>query len=211
MLFIAVIPIKFLHLKNSRRVYIFSICYLSVELFMKLFFIYILLFSVPISAGLFINAPDGKNIIDVGEPAIGRLFRVENNIYVQTNNENFLNEIAVLINKLKSSAAGRSLINQVSNYHPIAEPGGSAARAFLVLEESTQVNVVIREATAERRFQTIALVEDKTKLRYAYDGLGVPAAIYFDSRHSVNIPGTLTYVDSAVALGHELVHARDFL
>ena len=177
---------------------------------MKHILVCFLFFSLPISAGLFIKAPDGKNIIDVGDPG-GYLFRVEHNIYVQTNNERFLNEIFVLINKLKSSSSGRALIYQVSNYHPIAEPGRNAARAFISLEKETKVNVVIREATAGRRFQTIALVADKTKLRYAYNGLGVPAAIYFDSRHSVNIPGTSQLVDPTVALGHELIHARDFL
>jgi hypothetical protein len=41
--------------------------------------------------------------------------------------------------------------------------------------------------------------------------LGVPTLIYFDTQKSIYLPGTEDVMDLAVALGHELIHARDYL
>lgn len=177
----------------------------------RIMLVAVFLLPVAVHAQLFFSPPDGKNIIDVNQAA-GYLYRIEENIYVQTQNETFLKEVAALMHQLKKSRTGSRLISQVNNYHPLSLPYEQPAKAFDIdFATETQVHVVIREPEAGKTFTTEALLSDSTLFRNQANGLGVPAVVYFDTKHTIMIPGTSSKFDAAVALGHELVHARDYL
>jgi hypothetical protein len=138
-----------------------------------LFVVFILTLIPYISyASLFFSPPDGENIIAVGDAA-GDLFIVTPGVYVQTNDEVFLHDISALINRLKSSKSGQSLLKQVSEYGPISPPGTEPAKAFDFQSIKANVNVVIRKGTDDKRFVAEPILLDFSPINNASNGLGV--------------------------------------
>ncbi|NRD75804.1 hypothetical protein HQQ94_21815 [Shewanella sp. VB17] len=182
---------------------------LSIYLFI---FYSLILIPTHCYASLFLTPPDGENIIAINDAA-GDLFIVTSGVYVQTNDEVFLHDISALINRLKSSKSGQALLKQVAEYAPISPPGIEPAKAFDFnsIKMDVNVNVIIRQSTDDKRFVAEPILTDLSKITNASNGLGVPTVIYFDTQNSIYLPGTDEVMDLAVALGHELIHARDYL
>ncbi len=173
-----------------------------------------LFFSAFVHASLYFGPPDGENIIDINS-SDGFLFKVEDGIYVQTHSEDFVLGIAALTENLKQTRTGRAIINQVSHYAPIALPNEARALAFHSEELShtitEKIHVVIRPPQNGKQFVTEPLLVSPDFVSHQSNGLGVPAVIYFDIDNAVLIPGHSTIIEPSIALGHELIHARDYL
>ncbi|MYM59115.1 hypothetical protein GTG28_07760 [Vibrio sp. OCN044] len=171
-------------------------------------------YSVNSLATLYYGPPDGKNIIDIGDSK-GYLFKIEKGIYVQSSSQDYIANIASLLEQIKSTSTGRSLLNQVSHYHPLPLPSQPRALPYSkeVAPESVlkNIHVVITEATESKSFVTEPLIADASYIANQSNGLGVPARIYFNPNAEVVIPGSAETIKPSVALGHELVHARDYL
>ncbi|GLT19187.1 hypothetical protein GCM10007938_29690 [Vibrio zhanjiangensis] len=171
-------------------------------------------YSLFTSGALYYGPPDGKKIIDVGD-ARGYLFKIEKGIYVQSTSHEYISSINNLVEQIKSTPSGRALLNQVSHYQPLSLPNQTRALPYpkSLADESVlkKIHVVISEATADKNFVTEPLIADVSHIGHQSNGLGVPARIYFDPSSEALIPGTTESIKPAVALGHELVHARDYL
>lgn len=182
----------------------------------KIFFSITLWFLfIPISlASIYYGPPDGKNIIDIGSPE-GYLFKVEKGVFVQTHSEDYILGIAGLFEQLKRTRTGKAIIDQVSSYQPISLPTKPRALAFSDTPSSLQaiehIHVVIRPPSGGKRFVTEPLISHFDFAPHQSNGLGVPSVIYFDIENTVLIPGSSRAIEPAVALGHELIHARDYL
>ncbi|ELU52946.1 hypothetical protein B878_05002 [Vibrio campbellii CAIM 519 = NBRC 15631 = ATCC 25920] len=179
-----------------------------------LFAIAPLFLSMSVEASVYFGPPDGENIIDI-ESKDGYLFKVENGIYVQAHSEEFVLGIATLFENLKQTRTGRAIINQNSHYAPLALPNKERALAFhtegQVDGTIEKIHVVIRPPRGGKQFVTEPLIASPEFVNYQSNGLGVPAVIYFDIDNAVLIPGSSTIIEPSIALGHELIHARDYL
>ncbi|KJG06106.1 hypothetical protein UB33_10630 [Photobacterium angustum] len=165
-------------------------------------------------ASLYFGPPDGENIIDVADQG-GYLFKVEKGIYIQTDSEEFLLGISTLFENLKHTRTGKAIIKQVSHYQPLSLPQGDRALAFKSLGQNAatmeKIHVVIRPSQSGKQFVTEPLITSSRFMGHQSNGLGVPAAIYFDIENTVMLPGLDVAIDPTIALGHELIHARDYL
>ncbi|MGR5110671.1 M91 family zinc metallopeptidase [Vibrio jasicida] len=171
--------------------------------------------------GEFYAAPDGVKVIyGYNTPQYGNLYRVSTNLYVQTKDDAYLADIKLLIQKLKISPTGREVLRQIATYTPVNAPEDTVAPLIEHLQgvDTNKVNVVtvIREPeSAGRLFETVPssfVDRQKSELVYLrqFDGKGVSNTVFFSTQEVVNIPGTDKPFDQAVALGHELIHARDY-
>ncbi|NOJ18695.1 M91 family zinc metallopeptidase [Vibrio jasicida] len=171
--------------------------------------------------GEFYAAPDGVKVIyGYNTPQYGNLYRVSTNLYVQTKDDAYLADIKLLIQKLKISPTGREVLRQIATYTPVNAPEDTVAPLIEHLQgvDTNKVNVVtvIREPeSAGRLFETVPssfVDRQKSELVYSrqFDGKGVSNTVFFSTQEVVNIPGTDKPFDQAVALGHELIHARDY-
>lgn len=169
----------------------------------------------------FYAAPDGVKVIyGYNSSQYGNLYRVSTNLYVQTKDDAYLADIKVLIHRLKMTPTGREVLRQIAVYTPVNAPEDAVGPLIEHLQgvDTTKVNVVtvIREPdSAGRLFETVpSSFVDKQKSALVYprqfDGKGVSNTVFFSTKEVVNIPGTNTPFDQAVALGHELIHARDY-
>ncbi|MBU2896753.1 M91 family zinc metallopeptidase [Vibrio hepatarius] len=163
---------------------------------------------------LYYGPADGETIIDVCDPK-GYLFKIEKGVYVQSTSQDYIKNITNLLDQIKSTPSGRALLRQVSHYHPLPLPGQSRALPYSKSSAPENVlkkiHVVINEATGNKNFVTEPLVTELSYIGHQSNGLGVPARIYFNPKTEVVIPGTRETIKPSVALGHELVHARDYL
>lgn len=182
---------------------------MHVLIAMLLFF-----YSVSVSSNLYYGSPDGKNIIDIGDSK-GYLFKIDKGIYVQSTSQDYIANIASLLDQIKSTPSGKSLLSQVSHYHPLPLPTRPRALPYSrkVAPESVlkNIHVLITEATESKGFVSEPLIADTSYIIHQSNGLGVPVRIYFNPNIKVVIPGTNETIMPSVALGHELVHARDYL
>lgn len=173
-----------------------------------------LFYAVNTSANIYYGPADGEVIIDVNDPK-GYLFKMEKGIYVQSASHDYIADIANLLDEIKSTPSGRALLNQVSHYHPLPLPGQPRALPYSnsTAPESVlkKIHVVISDATANKNFVTEPLIADPSYIGHQSNGLGVPSRIYFNPNAEVVIPGSTETIKPSVALGHELVHARDYL
>ncbi|WP_045424245.1 M91 family zinc metallopeptidase [Vibrio jasicida] len=171
--------------------------------------------------GEFYAAPDGVKVIyGHNTPQYGNLYRVSTNLYVQTKDDAYLADIKLLIQKLKISPTGREVLRQIATYTPVNAPEDTVAPLIEHLQgvDTNKVNVVtvIREPeSAGRLFETVPssfVDRQKSELVYSrqFDGKGVSNTVFFSTQEVVNIPGTDKPFDQVVALGHELIHARDY-
>ncbi|AUI87378.1 hypothetical protein BS333_05705 [Vibrio azureus] len=178
-----------------------------------------LVMSTPV--GQFYSEPDSVNVIyGYNSEQYGKLYRVSKNLYVQTKDDSYLARIKLLINKLKMSSSGREILHQIGTYVPVNSPDDSIEPLIehSVGVDSTQTTIVsvIREPSeAGKLFETIpSSFTEKAKLEELgvriRDGKGVSSTVLFSTTELVDIPGTSTPFDQAVALGHELIHARDY-
>ncbi|AUV86391.1 M91 family zinc metallopeptidase [Vibrio campbellii] len=171
--------------------------------------------------GEFYAAPDGVKVIyGYNSSQYGNLYRVSTNLYVQTKDDAYLADIKLLIQRLKMSPTGREVLRQIAAYTPVNAPEDAVEPLIEHLQgvDTTKVNVVtvIREPEgAGRLFETVPSTfaeRQKSELVYLrqFDGKGVSNTVFFSTKEVVNIPGTTKPFDQAVALGHELIHARDY-
>ncbi|CZF86788.1 M91 family zinc metallopeptidase [Grimontia marina] len=171
--------------------------------------------------GEFYAAPDGVKVIyGYNSSQYGNLYRVSTNLYVQTKDDAYLEDIKLLIQRLKMSPTGREVLRQIAAYTPVNAPEDIVEPLIEHLQgvDTTRVNVVtvIREPeSAGRLFETIPsnfVDSQKSVLVYPrqFNGKGVSNTVFFSTKEVVNIPGTDKPFDQAVALGHELIHARDY-
>ncbi|EDP60215.1 M91 family zinc metallopeptidase [Vibrio sp. AND4] len=171
--------------------------------------------------GEFYSAPDGVKVIEgYNSSQHGNLYRVSTNLYVQTKDDGYLEDIKLLIQRLKMSPTGREILRQIAAYTPVNAVEDSVGPLVEHLQgvDTDKVNVVtvIREPeSAGRLFETVpSTFADKQKSRLVYsrqfDGKGVSNTVFFSTKEVVNIPGTEKAFDQSVALGHELIHARDY-
>ncbi len=168
-----------------------------------------------VQASIYFGPPDGENIIDI-DSKDGYLFKVESGIYVQAHSEEFVLGIATLFENLKQTRTGKAIVSQVSHYAPLSLPNKERALAFLHTEGLTKetiekIHIVIRPPQNGKQFITEPLISSADFVNYQSNGLGVPAVIYFDIENTVIIPGHSAIIEPSVALGHELIHARDYL
>ena len=171
--------------------------------------------------GLFYDAPDGVKVIEgYNSSAYGNLYRMSRNLYVQTKSDAYLADMSVLIRNLQLSPTGREILRQIATYEPVNAPGDAIEplieHTVGVDQSKATVVTVIREPEGPGRlFETVpSLFEDQQKASLAWlrqsNGKGVSNTIFFSTTEMVNIPGKNTPFDQTVALGHELIHARDF-
>ncbi len=171
--------------------------------------------------GLFYDAPDGVNVIaGYNSDTNGKLYRMSRNLYVQTKNDAYLADISVLIRHLQLSQTGREILRQIATYVPVNAPNDGVEplieHSIGVDSPKATVVTVIREPEGQGRlFETVpSMFEDQHKASLAwqrqFNGKGVSNTVYFSTTEMVNIPGTETPFNQTVALGHELIHARDF-
>ncbi|MFS1417678.1 M91 family zinc metallopeptidase [Vibrio splendidus] len=171
--------------------------------------------------GLFYDAPDGVKVIaGYNSDTYGKLYRMSRNLYVQTKSDAYLSDMSVLIRKLQLSQTGREILRQIATYTPVNAPNDGVAplieHTIGVDQSKATIVTVIREPEGPGRlFETIpSIFEDQQKASLAwqrqFNGKGVSNTVYFSTTEMVNIPGTETPFDQTVALGHELIHARDF-
>ncbi|WP_373455230.1 M91 family zinc metallopeptidase [Vibrio splendidus] len=171
--------------------------------------------------GLFYDAPDGVKVIaGYNSDTHGKLYRMSRNLYVQTKSDAYLADISVLIRKLQLSQTGREILRQIATYVPVNAPHDGVEplieHTMGIDHSNAAVVTVIREPEGPGRlFETIpSIFEDQQKASLAwqrqFNGKGVSNTVYFSTTEIVNIPGTETPFDQTVALGHELIHARDF-
>ncbi|WP_422824309.1 M91 family zinc metallopeptidase [Vibrio splendidus] len=171
--------------------------------------------------GLFYDAPDGVKVITgYNSGTHGKLYRMSRNLYVQTKSDAYLADISVLVRKLQLSQTGREILRQIATYVPVNAPHDDVEplieHTMGIDHSNAAVVTVIREPEGPGRlFETIpSIFEDQQKASLAwqrqFNGKGVSNTVYFSTTEMVNIPGTETAFDQTVALGHELIHARDF-
>ncbi|MFA0134636.1 M91 family zinc metallopeptidase [Vibrio splendidus] len=171
--------------------------------------------------GLFYDAPDGVKVIaGYNSDTYGKLYRMSRNLYVQTKSDAYLSDMSVLIRKLQLSQTGREILRQIATYTPVNAPNDGVAplieHTIGVDQSKATIVTVIREPEGPGRlFETIpSIFEDQQKASLAwqrqFNGKGVSNTVYFSTTEIVNIPGKNTPFDQTVALGHELIHARDF-
>lgn len=171
--------------------------------------------------GSFYEEPDGVKVISgYNSHRYGHLYRVSKNLYVQTKSDAYLADIKLLIRKLEISGSGREILRQIGTYTPINAPDDSVAplieHTVGVDSSKTTVATVIREPESQGRlFETRAsdFLEPRQAseaLQRQLNGKGLSNTVFFSTTEVVNIPGTTQPFDQAVALGHELIHARDF-
>ncbi|AVI67774.1 hypothetical protein CKQ84_19065 [Shewanella sp. WE21] len=171
--------------------------------------------------GQFYSVPDGVKIIHgYNSQQLGNLYRVSTNLYVQTKDDAYLEDIKSLIQKLNLSTTGREVLRQIATYTPVNGPEDAVEPLIEHIQgvDITKVNIVtvIREPeSAGCLFETVpSTFPDEKKaslvLQRQFDGKGVSNTIFFSTKEVVNIPGTNQPFDQAVALGHELIHARDY-
>lgn len=172
--------------------------------------------------GLFYDEPDGVNVIrGYNSSEYGLLYRVSPNLYVQTKNDVYLADIKVLMIKLRVSPTGREILRQLATYVPINKPKDTIAPLIEhhvgINNSKTTVATVIREPdTSTRLFETVPStfsdpLQTAEIIARQSDGRGVTTTVYFSVTDVVNIPGTTTQFNQTVALGHELIHARDYV
>ncbi|MCZ8501125.1 M91 family zinc metallopeptidase [Vibrio lentus] len=171
--------------------------------------------------GLFYDDPDGVKVIEgYNSTAYGNLYRMTRNLYVQTKSDAYLADMSVLIRNLQLSPTGREILRQIATYEPVNAPDDAVEplveHAVGVDQSKATVVTVIREPEGPGRlFETVpSIFEDQHKASLAwqrqFNGKGVSNTILFSTTEMVNIPGKNTPFDQTVALGHELIHARDF-
>nr|WP_050567418.1 hypothetical protein [Vibrio sagamiensis] len=171
-------------------------------------------------SGQFYSEPDGISVINGYNSAqYGKLYQVSKNLYVQTKDDSYLARIKLLINKLKISATGREILHQIGIYVPVSSPddhiGPLIEHSVGVSDDAMVVSVIRSPNEAGKLFETIpSSFVEKAKLEQLgvriKDGRGVSSTVLFSTTDLVDIPGTSIPFDQAVALGHELIHARDF-
>ncbi len=171
--------------------------------------------------GQFYSAPDGVRVIHgYNSQQLGNLYRVSTNLYVQTKDDAYLADIKLLILKLRMSPTGREILRQIATYTPVNAPEDSVGPLIEHIEgvdvTKAKVVTVIREPESSGRlFETVpSTFVDRNKAELIYprqfDGKGVSNTVFFSTKEVVNIPGTSKQFDQSVALGHELIHARDY-
>ncbi|PSV22122.1 hypothetical protein C0W44_07970 [Photobacterium leiognathi subsp. mandapamensis] len=171
--------------------------------------------------GNFYDAPDGvKVILGYNSHQYGLLYRVSKNLYVQTKNDAYLADIKLLIRKLQMSNSGREILRQIGTYTPINAPDDAVSPLIEytvgVDSSKTTVATVIREPESQGRlFETKASEFSEPEqiaeaLQRQSNGKGLSNTVFFSTTEVVNIPGVNSPFDQAVALGHELIHARDY-
>ncbi|MEZ9410554.1 M91 family zinc metallopeptidase [Vibrio lentus] len=171
--------------------------------------------------GLFYDTPDGVKVIaGYNSDTHGKLYRMSRNLYVQTKNDAYLADMSVLIRHLQLSQTGREILRQIATYEPVNAPDDAVEplveHTVGVDQSKATVVTVIREPEGPGRlFETVpSIFEDQHKASLAwqrrFNGKGVSNTVYFSTTEMVNIPGTETPFNQTVALGHELIHARDF-
>jgi hypothetical protein len=169
----------------------------------------------------FYEVPDGVKVIyGYNSARNGHLYRVSTNLYVQTKSDAYLADMKLLIRKLKISRSGREILRQVGTYTPVNAPADIVGPLIEHTEgvntsKVTVVTVIREPEKTGRLFETVPSEFDNAEkaslvLQRQFNGKGLSNTVYFSTTELVNIPGTSQPFDQAVALGHELIHARDY-